>query len=313
MCKFCSNQKNTKFKLLDIKPIPFFIPPKTFAYSSELQESPDTSTKPIRSQESPDTSTKPIRSQESPDTSTKPIRSQESPDTSTEPIRPQESASASAKPIRPQESTGASVKPIRPQESTGTSVKPIRPQESTGASVKPIRPQESTGTSVKPIRPQESTDASVKPIRPQESTDASVKPLKTQKSSRVLLRLSDTFNNPPTPKKFILSQDNSQLLYSQKESHYQIDTSNNIEIKTNEIKKLLCDYQLTNLYIILFLEDIHIKGFILHISKDLVTIIGPNIKVESNSTDNLIESPNRINVKIETIQGIGDVGASLSS
>ncbi|HDX9619339.1 TPA: hypothetical protein ROY31_004411, partial [Bacillus thuringiensis] len=229
------------------------------------------------------------------------------------PIRPQESASASAKPIRPQESTGASVKPIRPQESTGTSVKPIRPQESTGASVKPIRPQESTGTSVKPIRPQESTDASVKPIRPQESTDASVKPLKTQKSSRVLLRLSDTFNNPPTPKKFILSQDNSQLLYSQKESHYQIDTSNNIEIKTNEIKKLLCDYQLTNLYIILFLEDIHIKGFILHISKDLVTIIGPNIKVESNSTDNLIESPNRINVKIETIQGIGDVGASLSS
>ncbi|RCL10781.1 hypothetical protein BLO02_030390, partial [Bacillus cereus] len=74
MCKFCSNQKNTKFKLFDIKPIPFFIPPKTFAYSSELQESPDTSTKPIRSQESPDTSTKPIRSQESPDTSTKPIR-----------------------------------------------------------------------------------------------------------------------------------------------------------------------------------------------------------------------------------------------
>ncbi|PFE90104.1 hypothetical protein CN325_28090 [Bacillus thuringiensis] len=222
MCKFCSNQKNTKFKLFDIKPIPFFIPPKTFAYSSELQESPDTSTKPIRSQESPDTSTE-----------------------------------------------------------------PIRPQESTGASVKPLRPQESTGTSAKP--------------------------LKTPKSSRVLLRLSDIFNNPPTPKKFILSQDNSQLLYSQKESHYQIDTSNNIEIKTTEIKKLLCDYQLTNLYIILFLEDIHIKGFILHISKDLVTIIGPNIKVESNSTDNLIGSPNRINVKIEMIQGIGDVGASLSS
>ncbi|MBE5094738.1 hypothetical protein [Bacillus thuringiensis] len=261
MCKFCSNQKNTKFKLFDIKPIPFFIPPKTFAYSSELQESPDTSTKPIRSQESPDTSTKPIRSQESPDTSTK----------------------------------------------------PIRPQESASVSAKLIRPQESPDTSVKPIRPQESTDASVKQIRPQESTGASAKPLKTPKSSRVLLRLSDIFNNPPTPKKFILSQDNSQLLYSQKESHYQIDTSNNIEIKTTEIKKLLCDYQLTNLYIILFLEDIHIKGFILHISKDLVTIIGPNIKVESNSTDNLIGSPNKINVKIEMIQGIGDVGASLSS
>ncbi|MGQ0417026.1 hypothetical protein ACT4UL_18865, partial [Bacillus sp. HC-TM] len=50
-----------------------------------------------------------------------------------------------------------------------------------------------------------------------------------------------------------------------------------------------------------------------YISKDLVTIIGPNIKVESNSTDNLIVSPNRINVKIEMIQGIGDVGVSLSS
>ncbi|MGV5537119.1 hypothetical protein [Bacillus sp. XB1] len=261
MCKFCSNQKNTKFKLFDIKPIPFFIPPKSFANSSELQESPDTSTKPIRSQESPGTSAKPIRSQGSPDTSTK----------------------------------------------------PIRPQEFTDASVKPIRPQEFTDASVKPIRPQEFTDASVKPIRPQESTGASAKPLKKQKSSRVLLKLSDTFNKTPTSKKFILSQDNSQLLYSQEESHYQIDTSNNIEIKTNEIKKLLCDYQSTNLYIILFLEDIHIKGFILQISKDLVTIIGPNIKVESNSTDNLIGLPNKINVKLEMIQGIGDVGASLSS
>ncbi|WP_114556332.1 hypothetical protein [Bacillus sp. PF5] len=243
MCKFCSNQKNTKFKLFDIKPIPFFIPPKSFANSSELQESPDTSTKPIRPQKSPDTSTKLIRSQESPDTS-----------------------------------------------------------------IKLIRPQESADASAKPIRSQESPDTSTKPIRPQESTDASAKPLKKQKSSRVLLKLSDTFNNPPTSKKFILSQDNSQLLYSQKESHYQIDTSNNIEIK-----KLLCAYQLTNLYIILFLEDIHIKGFILQISKDLVTIIGPNIKVESNSTDNLIGSPNKINVKLEMIQGIGDVGASLSS
>ncbi|MDR4416345.1 hypothetical protein FOS12_29440, partial [Bacillus thuringiensis] len=208
---------------------------------------------------------------------------------------------------------GASAKPIRPQESAGASAKPIRPQESAGASAKPIRPQESAGASTKPIRPQESASASAKPIRPQESASASAKPLKTQKSSRVLLKLSDTFNNPPTPKKFILSQDDAQLLYSQKESHYQIDKSNNIEIKTTEIKKLLCDYQLTNLYIILFLEDIHIKGFILHISKDLVTIIGPNIKVESNSTDNLIGSPNRINVKIEMIQGIGDVGVSLSS
>ncbi|HFU7084917.1 TPA: hypothetical protein ACGN8V_005939, partial [Bacillus cereus] len=191
--------------------------------------------------------------------------------------------------------------------------KPIRSQESPDTSTEPIRPQEPTGASVKPIKPQESTDASVKQIRPQESTGASAKPLKPSKSSRVLLRLSEIFNNPPTSKKFILSQDNSQLLYSQKESHYQIDTSNNIEIKTTEIKKLLCDYQLINLYIILFLEDIHIKGFILHISKDLVTIIGPNIKVESNSTDNLIGSPNRINVKIEKIQGIGDVGAYLSS
>ncbi|PGQ36656.1 hypothetical protein COA19_23265, partial [Bacillus thuringiensis] len=63
MCKFCTNQKNTKFKLFDIKPIPFFIPPKSFAYSSELQESPDISTKRIRPQESGGASAKPIRPQ----------------------------------------------------------------------------------------------------------------------------------------------------------------------------------------------------------------------------------------------------------
>ncbi|EJR61714.1 hypothetical protein IIO_02622 [Bacillus cereus VD115] len=256
MCKFCSNQKNTKFKLFDIKPIPFFIPPKPSAYTSELQESPDTSTKRIRLHKLLDISTKRIRPHKSADTSTKGIRS---------------------------------------QESSGTSVKAIRPQESSGTSVKAIRPQESLGTSAQAKRPQESSDGSAKAF-------------KTRKSSRVLLKLSDTFNNPPTSKKFMLSQDNSQLLYSQKESHYQIDTPNN-----NEIKKLLYDYQLTNLYIILFLEDIHIKGFIMQINKGLVTIIGPNIKVESNSTNNLIRSPNRINVKIEMIQGIGDIGPSLSS
>ncbi|ETT83483.1 hypothetical protein [Bacillus mycoides] len=258
MCKFCSNQENNKFKfkLFDIKPVPFFIPPKSFAYSSEPQESPDTSTKTIRPQESPDTSTKTIRSQESSDTSTK----------------------------------------------------TIRPQESLDISTKTIRSQESSDTSTKTIRPQESLDTSTKTIRPQKSSSTSAKSLKTKKSSVVLLKLRDNFNKTPTSKKFILSQDNSQLLFSQKEPHYQIDTSNNIEIK-----KLLYDYQLTNLYIVLFLEDVHIKGFILQISKDLVTITGPNIKVESNSTDNIIGSPNRINVKIESIQGIGDVGTSLSS
>ncbi|KAA0792453.1 hypothetical protein DN394_06150, partial [Bacillus sp. BB081] len=72
MCKFCSNQDNTKskFRLFDTKPIPFFIPSKSFTQTIRPQETPDTSTQTIRPQETPDTSTQTIRSQETPDTST---------------------------------------------------------------------------------------------------------------------------------------------------------------------------------------------------------------------------------------------------
>ncbi|MGH0441504.1 hypothetical protein, partial [Bacillus pretiosus] len=180
-------------------------------------------------------------------------------------------------------------------------------------SIETIKPQESPHVSTETIRPQESPRASTETSRSKKNSGTSAKSSKSQKSSRVLLKLSNNFNTPPTTKKFIISQDNSQILFKQKESHYQIDTSNNIEKTTIEIKKLLYDYQLTNLYIVLFLEGIHIKGFILHISEELVTIIGPNIKVESNSADNIIESPNRINIKIKMIQAIGDVGTPLSS
>ncbi|PEP99661.1 hypothetical protein CN582_05230 [Bacillus wiedmannii] len=276
MCKFCSKQDNTKFKfrLFDIKPIPFFIPSKSFAYSSDSVGSSHASTETIRPQESPHVSTETIRPQESPHVSTETIRPQGSPHVSTETIRPQGSPHASTE-------------TIRPQESSHVSTETIRPQGSLCASKKTSRSKKNSGTSAKSS--------------------------KIQKSSRVLLKLSDTFDTPLTFKKFILSQDDSQLLFNRKESYYQIDTSNNIEKITIEIKKLLYDYQLTNLYIVLFLEGIHIKGFILHISEELVTIIGPNLKVESNSADNIIESPNRITIKIEMIQAIGDAGTPLSS
>ncbi|PFM17116.1 hypothetical protein COJ44_15355 [Bacillus anthracis] len=276
MCKFCLNQDNTKskFRLFDIKPIPFFIPSKSFAYSSEPQETPDTSTQIIRFQEPPDTSTQTIRFQEPPDTSTQTIRFQETADTSTQIIRSQETSETSTQTIRFQETPDTSTQIIRSQETRDTSIQTIISQKNSGISAKSS---------------------------------------KTQKPSRVLLKLSDTFNTSLTSKKFILSQDNSQLLLNQKESYHQIDTSNNIEEIKIEIKKLLYDYQLINSYIVLFLEGIHIKGFILHISEELVTIIGPNLKVESNSADNIIESPNRITIKVEMIQAIGDAETPISS
>ncbi|SCC31798.1 hypothetical protein [Bacillus wiedmannii] len=287
MCKFCSNQDNTKskFRLFDIKPIPFFIPSKSFAYSSGPQETPDISTQTIRPQETPDTSTQTIRSQETLDTSTQTTRPQETPDTSTQ--------------------------TIRSQETLDTSTQTIRSQETPDTSTQTIRFQETPDISTQTIRPQETPDTSTQTIRSKKNTGISAKSSKNQKSSRVLLKLSDTFNTSLTSKKFILLQDNSQLLLNQKESYYQIDTSNNIEEIKIEIKKLLYDYQLINLYIVLFLEGIHIKGFILHISEELVTIIGPNLKVESNSADNIIESPNRITIKIEMIQAIGDAETPL--
>ncbi|MGH0425995.1 hypothetical protein ACQVM9_18970, partial [Bacillus pretiosus] len=63
MCNFCLNKEKakSKFKLFDIKPIPFFIPIKSFAYSSDSQESPHVSIETIKPQESPHVSTETIR------------------------------------------------------------------------------------------------------------------------------------------------------------------------------------------------------------------------------------------------------------
>ncbi|MED1269058.1 hypothetical protein P4U03_21235 [Bacillus mycoides] len=58
---------------------------------------------------------------------------------------------------------------------------------------------------------------------------------------------------------------------------------------------------------VLFLEGIHIKGIITNVSQNLVTVIGPNVEVTSNSTGNIIGFPNNISVRLESIQAIGDV------
>lgn len=60
------------------------------------------------------------------------------------------------------------------------------------------------------------------------------------------------------------------------------------------------------MYCIVF-EGIHIKGIIMNVSQNLITVIGPNVEVISNSTGNIIGFPNKINVKLESIQAIVDV------
>ncbi|EJQ60375.1 hypothetical protein EXW52_28295 (plasmid) [Bacillus mycoides] len=84
-------------------------------------------------------------------------------------------------------------------------------------------------------------------------------------------------------------------------------SSNNSAEVTNEIRELLYAYQLLHLRTVLFLEGIHIKGIIMNVSQNLVTVIGPNVEVASNSTGNIIGFPNKINVRLESIQAIGDV------
>ncbi|HDR7647579.1 hypothetical protein P4T54_11325 [Bacillus mycoides] len=84
-------------------------------------------------------------------------------------------------------------------------------------------------------------------------------------------------------------------------------SSNNSAEVANEIRELLYAYQLLHLRTVLFLEGIHIKGIIMNVSQNLVTVIGPNVEVASNSTGNIIGFPNKINVRLESIQAIGDV------
>ncbi|HFK1748884.1 TPA: hypothetical protein ACGX4N_005853 [Bacillus cereus] len=85
------------------------------------------------------------------------------------------------------------------------------------------------------------------------------------------------------------------------------NSSDNFAAVTNEIRELLYAYQLLHLRTVLFLEGIHIKGIIMNVSQNLVTVIGPNVEVTSNSTGNIIAFPNSINVRLESIQAIGDV------
>ncbi|MGH0590555.1 hypothetical protein ACQVQY_31955 [Bacillus mycoides] len=140
------------------------------------------------------------------------------------------------------------------------------------------------------------------------SSETAHTPSKAQKKSTVLLK----FPKPSAPqtesKKFKIKQNSSQSIFNKEISKYQINTSKNITDVTNEIQKLLHGYQLIHLRIIVFLEQIHIKGFIMNIDKESITIIGPNVQVKDNSTNKIIKSPNKINIKINSIQAISDTG-----
>ncbi|MGH0613031.1 hypothetical protein [Bacillus cereus] len=89
--------------------------------------------------------------------------------------------------------------------------------------------------------------------------------------------------------------------------HSVVNSSNNFAEVTKEIRELLYAYQLLHLRTVLFLECIHIKGIIMNVSQNLITVIGPNVEVISNSTGNIIGFPNKFNVKLESIQAIVDV------
>ncbi|WP_219375928.1 hypothetical protein [Bacillus mycoides] len=119
--------------------------------------------------------------------------------------------------------------------------------------------------------------------------------LESEKSSDVLLQSK-------------MSSNTSLELKGSSSYHSVVNSSsNNFAELTNEIRELLYAYQLLHLRTVLFLEGIHIKGFIMNVNRNLVTVIGPNVEVTSNSTGNIIGFPNKINVRLESIQAIGDV------
>jgi hypothetical protein len=119
--------------------------------------------------------------------------------------------------------------------------------------------------------------------------------LESEKSSDVLLKSK-------------MSSNTSLELKGSSSYHSVVNSSsNNLAELTNEIRELLYAYQLLHLRTVLFLEGIHIKGFIMNVSRNLVTVIGPNVEVASNSTGNIIGFPNKFNVRLESIQAIGDV------
>ncbi|PFB56261.1 hypothetical protein, partial [Bacillus cereus] len=158
-------------------------------------------------------------------------------------------------------------------------------------------------------RSQQNPTVSSKPTntssRSQQNPTVSSKPTNTssrsQKISIVLLNLPSPSVSQGESKRFKIKQNNSQLI-----SKYQINTSKNIKDITNEVQKILRDYQLIHLPIIIFLEQIHIKGFIMSIGKESIAVTGPYLQVKDNSTNKIIQSPNKITIKIKSIQAISN-------
>ncbi|PFX59796.1 hypothetical protein COL36_14870 [Bacillus wiedmannii] len=211
--------------------------------------------------------------------------------------------------------------PPRSQQNTSVSSEPtdtpLRSQQNTSVSSEPTdtppRSQQNTTVSSEPTgtspRSQQKSTVSSKPTntpsRSQQKSTVSSKPTNTplcsQKISTVLLKLPSPLVPQAESKRFKIKQNNSQLI-----SKYQINTSKNIKDITNEIQKLLRDYQLIHLPIIIFLEQIHIKGFIMSISKESIAVTGPNLQIKDNSTNKIIQSPNKITIKIKSIQAISN-------
>ncbi|PED84909.1 hypothetical protein CON43_31475, partial [Bacillus cereus] len=150
-----------------------------------------------------------------------------------------------------------------------------------------------------------SSDPTNTPSRSQQKSTILSKSTNTpscsQKISTVLLKLPSPLVPQAESKRFKIKQNNSQSI-----SKYQINTSKNIKDITNEIQKLLRDYQLIHLPIIIFLEQIHIKGFIMSIGKESIAVTGPNLQIKDNSTNKIIQSPNKITIKIKSIQAISN-------
>ncbi|WP_259457354.1 hypothetical protein [Bacillus thuringiensis] len=256
MCQFCSNQKNIKqpkFKLFNIDPIPFYIPPRS-------QQNTSVSLEPTNA---------PSRSQQNSTVSSKPTNT---------PSRSQQNSTVSSKPTNT---------PSRSQQNSTVSSKPTNT---------PSRSQQNSTVSSKPTNT---------PSRSQQNSTVSSKPANTpscsQKISTVLLKLPSPLVPQAESKRFKIKQNNSQSI-----SKYQINTSKNIKDITNEIQKLLRDYQLIHLPIIIFLEQIHIKGFIMSIGKESIAVTGPNLQIKDNSTNKIIQSPNKITIKIKSIQAISN-------
>lgn len=42
------------------------------------------------------------------------------------------------------------------------------------------------------------------------------------------------------------------------------------------------------------------------IGKESITVTGPNLQIKDNSTNKIIQSPNKITIKIESIQAINN-------